>query len=329
MATTHLGITEISQSQSQKEATANAAFEALDQAINGSVDLVITGATTISANDWTGNFEFNLSGTPGAFTLNTPATNRFALIVNGTDGDATVQVTGGGGDSVVIFAGNSSLIFCDGVNIASVGGGDSGGGGGDSVLDITITGDGTLSDAEISSNGIFNLSGTPGATFELNVPASAQRSFIVENGSDSTATVQVTGGAGANVAVAASSIAQVFTDGTDVKVVPGDLEQTALNIRTITGTSDTLVLLDAGKYLRTTNGSAVAVTVPAEATVDYNVGTQIVLTQAGSGQITVVQDTGVTINTPETLLLRQQFSSATLTKVGADEWDLIGDLQSA
>ena len=42
-----------------------------------------------------------------------------------------------------------------------------------------------------------------------------------------------------------------------------------------------------------------------------------------------VQGGGVTINTPETLLLAGEGASAVLIKVGTDEWDLEGNLEPA
>jgi hypothetical protein len=92
--------------------------------------------------------------------------------------------------------------------------------------------------------------------------------------------------------------------------------------------SYTLVLADAGKYVRVDNASANDLTVPANASVAFDVGTIITLRQVGAGQMTVVEDTGVTVNTPETLNLRKQGSTATLIKVGTNEWDLTGDLEA-
>jgi acyl-coenzyme A thioesterase PaaI-like protein len=88
----------------------------------------------------------------------------------------------------------------------------------------------------------------------------------------------------------------------------------------------TLVLGDAGKYIRMNKATAVDLTVPLNSSVAFPVGTQIVIRQVDA-QVTVVATGGVTINTAETLLLRKEGSTASLIKVATDEWDLTGDLE--
>ncbi|QFS86634.1 MULTISPECIES: DUF2793 domain-containing protein [unclassified Marinobacter] len=96
-----------------------------------------------------------------------------------------------------------------------------------------------------------------------------------------------------------------------------------------TGTSYTLVLSDDNKVVRCANASAINVTVPAEATTDFPVGAIIQVRQVDAGQVTLVADTGVTLITPETLKTRKQGSTIALMKVGADEWDVTGDMEGA
>lgn len=102
-----------------------------------------------------------------------------------------------------------------------------------------------------------------------------------------------------------------------------------LTLNAQTGTTYTFVLTDNGKYVRGTNAAAQTYTIPLNASVAYPVGAQIHLRQAGAGQITVAATAGVTINTSETLLLRKQHSTATIMKVGTDEWDITGDMEAA
>lgn len=91
--------------------------------------------------------------------------------------------------------------------------------------------------------------------------------------------------------------------------------------------SYTLVLADAWSYTRMNVAGANNLTVPLNATVAFPIGTEIPFISIGAGQTTVVATGGVTINTPETLKLRKQWSTGLLTKVGTDEWDLTGDLE--
>ena len=94
-------------------------------------------------------------------------------------------------------------------------------------------------------------------------------------------------------------------------------------------TDYTLVAADEGRYVRMDHADPNTVTVPDDAALDFPVGTQIHIRQAGAGQTSVEGATGVTIHTAETHHLRTQHSTATLVKVGVDEWDLMGDLEVA
>lgn len=102
-----------------------------------------------------------------------------------------------------------------------------------------------------------------------------------------------------------------------------------VGLNTQTGTTYTLVLTDAGKIVEMNNASANTLTVPPNSSVAFPVNTVIHLHQYGAGQTTTAQGAGVTIRTPETLLLRTQYSTATLRKRGTDEWVLSGDLEAA
>lgn len=93
--------------------------------------------------------------------------------------------------------------------------------------------------------------------------------------------------------------------------------------------SYTLVSGDAEKYVRMNVASANNLTVPPNSSVAFAIGTQVHVRQAGAGKTTVVAGSGVTINTPETLNLRKQQSTATLIKVATDTWEIMGDLEAA
>lgn len=101
-------------------------------------------------------------------------------------------------------------------------------------------------------------------------------------------------------------------------------EDRALTINTQTGTSYTLVSSDAtSKLVRFTNSSAVSVTVPAAT---FTAGQVINMGQFGSGSVTVVAGSGVTINATPSLVLRTQYSAATLICIDSSTFILYGDL---
>ena len=101
------------------------------------------------------------------------------------------------------------------------------------------------------------------------------------------------------------------------------------SINAQTGTSYTAVITD--RIVTMDNAAANTFTVPAEASVAFPVGSTLELWQAGAGQTTIVADTGVTILYPasKTLALAEQHSGASLRKVAADTWRLVGDLEAA
>jgi hypothetical protein len=92
-------------------------------------------------------------------------------------------------------------------------------------------------------------------------------------------------------------------------------------------TSITLSLNEAGTYFRTTAATAVGIQVRTQANIAWAANTEILLEQAGAGQITVAGEAGVTINTSETLKSLKQYSVMGLKRVATDTWTLNGERQ--
>lgn len=68
------------------------------------------------------------------------------------------------------------------------------------------------------------------------------------------------------------------------------------------------------------NSSARTVTVPSDTAYFLPIGFQMDIVRYGTGSVTVVADTGVTINTASTLLLPDRYSRGVLTKIDVNEW---------
>jgi len=98
----------------------------------------------------------------------------------------------------------------------------------------------------------------------------------------------------------------------------------SVTLNTQTGTAYTTVLADANKLV-TLDSTGISVTIPAASSVAYPTGSQIHLYQSGTGQATVVGDTGVSVNSSNGLKTRTQYSVATVIKVAVNSWVLIGD----
>lgn len=93
--------------------------------------------------------------------------------------------------------------------------------------------------------------------------------------------------------------------------------------------SYTLVLGDAGKCVEMNKASGNNLTVPANASVAFPVGTCVEIFQYGAGQTTVVADTDVTIRSSgDKLKITGQYSGASLRKIATNEWVLVGDIAS-
>lgn len=92
-----------------------------------------------------------------------------------------------------------------------------------------------------------------------------------------------------------------------------------------TGTALTLALGHAGDYIRTTAATAVTITVPPTSSVNWVTDSEIMLEQAGAGQVTFATGAGVTINSSETLKTQKQYSVVALKNVSGNVWTLFGE----
>jgi hypothetical protein len=103
-------------------------------------------------------------------------------------------------------------------------------------------------------------------------------------------------------------------------------ERKALTINTQSGTTYTLVAADAdSKMVQFTSSSSVTVTVPSAT---FTAGQQINLTRYGTGSVTIQGGAGVTVNATPTLVLRAQYSAATLVCIDSTTFVLYGDLST-
>lgn len=101
----------------------------------------------------------------------------------------------------------------------------------------------------------------------------------------------------------------------------------AVSINRQTGVSYVLVLADVGLCVEMSNTSNNTITIPANSSVAFPIGTVILVRQMGVGNTTIVAGSGVTIRNPHaTLKLLKQYASVSLHKRGADEWCIEGNM---
>lgn len=123
----------------------------------------------------------------------------------------------------------------------------------------------------------------------------------------------------ANVVTASAGIA--FTDGT--QTLEGVPSRTVILQRT---SSYTLTGIERDDLIEMSSTSALTLTIPADGTFNFPVGTSIDVLQTNTGQVTIAGAGGVTVNATPGLKLRTQWSSATLFKRAANTWVVYGDL---
>ena len=145
-------------------------------------------------------------------------------------------------------------------------------------------------------------------------------------------TVAFTEGSLDDLAVAAleattvtASSGVVFSDGTQTK--EGVPSRTPIIQKTAAYTLGSLTERDSLIEVSHTGGSAVNVTIPADSTLNFPIGTSIDVLQTNTGSVAIAGAGGVTVNATPGLTLRTQWSSATLLKRAANTWVVYGDLK--
>jgi len=98
---------------------------------------------------------------------------------------------------------------------------------------------------------------------------------------------------------------------------------------TQSGTAVTAALTQVGKLISFTSGTAVAFTIPANATVAFAVGDQINILQAGTATVTITPAATVTVRSSGAKLkTNDQYSLATCIKIDTNEWVAVGNLKA-
>lgn len=114
----------------------------------------------------------------------------------------------------------------------------------------------------------------------------------------------------------------IFTDGTQTK--EGVVSRTPIIQKTA---SYTLSALDErDNLIEMASSSAMTLTIPTDATLNFPIGTSLDILQTSTGQVTIAGSGGVTVNATPGLKLRTTWSSATLFKRAEDTWVVYGDL---
>jgi len=146
--------------------------------------------------------------------------------------------------------------------------------------------------------------------------------------------------AGTNISVSGSQVSVVnaptfsglitassgvaFSDGTQTKV--GVPSLSTFTEKTTSYTLDSLSHIDG--IVEMNSSSAITFTVPTDAALAWPVGASMDIIATGVGEVTIVGDTGVTLNRTPGNILRTQWSSATILKRSTNSWIMYGDLKA-
>lgn len=105
-----------------------------------------------------------------------------------------------------------------------------------------------------------------------------------------------------------------------------------LTLRTVTATSDTLVLTDAdNKLIVYSTTGTVTITIPPNSSVAMTTGSVVNIIKTGAtGTLSIIQGSGVTIAsagvTSTNPVITGQYKAASLLKVASDTWYVVGGI---
>lgn len=184
----------------------------------------------------------------------------------------------------------------------------------------------TSADYTWSGDHVFNSSST--VTFETVVKNKAGiNNFANPLARDAAITSPVTG---LVAFIAQDSDGQTindiqFYDGTRWR---SSNDSAILKALTVSAGSYTLVITDAGNSLKVSDSAASTIYIPENSSVAFKVGQKIEILRYGSGAVSIAPLNGnVTLNSKNSnRKIAAQYSGAVLTKMGTNEWLLIGDL---
>lgn len=122
-------------------------------------------------------------------------------------------------------------------------------------------------------------------------------------------------------------IGGTLSDQTDLQAALNG-KTTVPTVRTISGTSGTLVPSDAGNIVLCTSGSAVALSIQLEASGAWPDAAAVTVIQQGAGIVTISDGGGITVNVFSGLTksLRGQYAPASLLRTAANTFTLSGTL---
>ena len=173
-----------------------------------------------------------------------------------------------------------------------------------------------------------SATGSLGAKTDAGATYNAGTGVLTATGFSGPLTGNVTGNAsGTALTVTQAAQTAITSVGTLTSLAVSGGIVAPIQIPTAKTASYTLVIGDAGKLIQMNVGSANNLTIPPNSSVDFDVGTQIIITQIGAGATTIVDGSGVTTNSKDNkAAIDGQYSSVSLLQTADDTWLVTGAL---
>jgi hypothetical protein len=102
---------------------------------------------------------------------------------------------------------------------------------------------------------------------------------------------------------------------------------THLTVETDATTTHAPAIGDENKYIITTHGTGITVTLPQNSAQAFAIGTTIYYERNGAGTLTFAAGTGATVTSKDsTLTCGDRYTTVCALKIGTNAWSLIGNI---
>lgn len=169
----------------------------------------------------------------------------------------------------------------------------------------------------------------PGVVTEANLDTNTQAKLNIPDGYITNDKLSNSLQTTINNKADATSLAAVATSGDygDLLNTPTIEQSGTIESMTI-GESYSLGLAALGKVVESTSATSITVTIPSDAVEAFPVGSVVELYLYGTGAVTIVAGSGVTMHAPGgRVTLSEQYGSVAIRKRAMNEWTIIGDLE--
>jgi len=151
----------------------------------------------------------------------------------------------------------------------------------------------------------------------------ATKVLAVNGAADDVEWVAASGGGGGTW----GSITGTLSAQTDLQAALDAKAAKFPSVRTFTGTTDTLVIGDAGNTVNANCATACVITIPLNATVPFVARTRTEITWYGVGQPSIIPAGGATLNGGATAFkIAIRYGKCIIVREGTDEWTIDGNI---